>query len=152
MGNKASTMDVMSINMENIRGKIVGLSPREVMWKPEFGDGISFNRMTGSISARVGNDISEYEAKCVINGLRAGRLIVLEEEIKGEPMKPINASIMSDELVIARRLLDEQEPLEFEKSIERQPMRIAEACLELEKLEGNRPKFVDIIKNRLRLD
>lgn len=146
-------VDISAVNLNNIRGSIVGLNLKEVFWRPENGSSeVELNRMSGAISLEVPKGVTDYDATCIINGLRSGRLIMLEKAITTEPMKNINASIASDALISARRLLDEQDVSIFEKNLERQPVTVIEACLELEKSESNRPNFTDIIRNRLRMD
>lgn len=146
-----STVNPADKNLENIRGTIVGLASNEIYWKPESGeDNLELNRMKGIVSTKVPNEISDFAAMCVIRGVRSGRLIILESEVKADPVQPVTTSVQSDEIVTARRLLDEKDTDVFEELLERQPLRVVEACKTLEKSEGGRDKFLDIISNRLK--
>ena len=155
MGNKEKETDVIStvdpnaLNMENIKGLIVGLSPREVIWAPSSGNlDLQLSRLSGRISLRVTGSVSNFDMMAVIKGVQSGRLVVLEKEIKAEPATPMN-TIPTADVIAARTLLDNQDVVEFENLIEKQPSRIVQHCLDLEKREGNRKEYLDIIRKVL---
>ena len=151
MGNKdISSKDPMEINMDNLKGQIVGLSPREVFWKPMSGNTtLELSRISGRISCKVGS-VSEFDGIAIIKGLRSGRLLLMDKVIKSEPSDPVNSHVMDTTHIEALRLLDITDKDLFTETMEVQSSKILEACLEMEKRGSNRDKYISIIKQNLR--
>jgi hypothetical protein len=143
-------VDPMEVNLDNIRGTVVELSPREVFWRLESG-AFGLNRMTGEIAKAVPKDLGDFDATCVVRGIRSGRVVVGLKERTVEPAIPNTADSLSDHMVSARRLLDITEYRELEEAVDRVfSIRTLEACLEIEKTEGKRDKFISIINSRIK--
>lgn len=143
------TMSSEDLTVKNIRGKIVQLSPREVFFRLESGS-FEINRMIGEVAKKVPQTINDFDAGCLLRGIRAGRIFLGSKELTQEPTIINQTEPLSERHVAARRLLDITDPGEFEVAISRgYGLHVIEACLEIEKREGNRHKFVSIINNRL---
>ena len=144
-----STIDPSEVTLENVRGTVVELSPREVFFRLESGS-FGINRMNGEVAKTVPKDLNDFDSLCVIRGLQTGRLFVGTKERFQEPVVVDQTATLSEGHITARRLLDIMDPGEFEFAISKNySIRVLELCLEIEKREGNRDKFISIINNRL---
>lgn len=144
-----STIDPSEVTLENVRNTVVELSPREVFFRLESGS-FGINRMNGEVAKTVPKELNDFDAMCVIRGIRAGRLFVGTKEIHQDPIVVDQTASLSEGHITARRLLDLTDAGDFESAISKNySIRVLELCLEIEKRESNRTKFISIINNRL---
>ena len=150
--NKTETrkaVEPSEVNLSNVRGMIAELSPREVFFRLETGT-FGINRIAGEVAKVVPKDLNDFDAMCVVRGFQAGRLFVGSKELSQEPVISDQTSALSDRHVTARTLLDLRDPGDFENAISKgYSIQVIEACLEIEKRESKRSKFISIINNRL---
>jgi hypothetical protein len=144
-----STIDPTDVTLDNVRGTVVELSPREVFFRLESGS-FGINRMNGEVAKTVPKDLNDFDSMCVVRGIRAGRLFIGTKEVFQDPVVVDQTASLSEGHITARRLLDIVDHGEFESAISKNySIRVLELCLEIEKREGNRTKFISIINNRL---
>jgi len=137
------------VSLSNVRGMIAELSPREVFFRLETG-AFAINRIAGEVAKTVPKDLNDFDAMCVVRGFHSGRLFVGTKEKSQEPVESNQTTSLSGSYVTARRLLDLRDPIDFETAISKgYSIQVIEACLEIEKRESNRPRFISIMNNRL---
>jgi len=130
-----------------VSGCIVRLGPGEVFWKLDSGK-VELNAFQGKITAKVeGRKLTETEVMFVLNGIRTGRVMVVDKEDKGTP---VNTKWLTSEYAPrARRLLDHKDP-EFPEAVKRTySFNVLETALEIEKEEKNRKDRVSLLTKKI---
>lgn len=143
------TVKVSELNLETLRGLVVGLTDNEIFWNlPTGSTAMELNRITGKVSQKVSKELTDYEVNCVLNGLKTGRLVVYKSVVTEKPAQ-IEDVVPSGVRVQARRLLDEHDVEAFGESLIGQPISVLKACLTLERNGLKRDKFVKVITGAL---
>lgn len=147
-----SLPETEEVNIDNINGIVVGLANNEIYWRPDRSNNekLHLSAFGTVVSAKITNDMSRYDKLSVIDGLRAGRLVILDDIVKHKPVKQC-ASVPSASTISATRLLDINDVDSFENLIERVPMKILELCLKMEKDSKNRGSHIRVLKKKMLL-
>ena len=129
------------------KGLIVALHPREVFWKLDSNK-VELNAFTGVISSKVdGKELSPVDVMGIVNGVRTGRLIVIEKLVVGTPVN--TKWSLSEFAPGARKLLDYSD-VEFKEAVSGNYSRkLLQAAVELEKEGKNRGDRIKILSNKL---
>lgn len=128
-------------------GLIVRLGLGEVFWKLDSGK-VELNAFTGQLTARVaGEKLTELEVQFVLNGIRTGRIIVVD---KHEKVEPVNTKwLLSEYAPRARRLLDYPDEQFTEVANRTYSMNVLQTALEIEKENKNREGRIRILSTKI---
>lgn len=117
-------------------GAIIRLGPGEVFWELDSKK-VELNAFTGKIATKIKrHSLSEDEIYNVLNGIRTGRIIVVDKMEQGKPVSTL--WLTSEYAPRARRLLDHTDT-QFPEAVKNlYSLRVLETALEIEKEDKNR--------------
>lgn len=139
---------ISEFNIESVVGLAITLAEGQSFWKLESGS-IELNGFTGKVSARVGNDLSDYDKLSVVVGLNRGRIVVADEVKNAKPGVRDPFKYSDGWYIQARRFLDEKIDAFTDIIQNLGSVRQLKACLEIERLENDRKDYLKVINKRL---
>lgn len=128
-------------------GITITLGPKEVFWRTDTGS-IELNAFTGELSMKVdGKKLTDMEMGYVLNGIRTGRIIVVNKPVKG---KPIDTKWQLSEYAPgARKLLDYDDKQFTEAVSGNYSLRLLQTALEIEREGKNRSGRIKALSMKL---
>ena len=128
-------------------GVTIALGNRDVFWKTDSGS-VSLNAFTGDISTKVaGRGLSDMDVMAIVNGVRSGRIMIVDKLIKGDP---VDTTLLTSEYAPgARKLLDYNDG-EFREAVESNfSIKLLKTALSLEKSGANRKERIKLLGDKL---
>jgi len=141
-------MAPQEVTVDHVKaGLVLRLGPGEVFWKIDSGK-VELNAFTGKLSTKVdGSKLTDREVRFVLNGIRTGRVIVVDKLVTG---KPVDTKWLTSEYApAARRLLDYKDHQFMEAARRTFSRKTLEVALELEKEGQARPNRINLLTSQL---
>lgn len=135
--------------IDNVKGIIVALAPGRVVWGSSLGS-IKLSTFTGKLSMQVSDKLSDIEYMDVISGLYYGNIIHVDKEI--ENTAPFNIPLIDPELRARINIFLDEKNLEIfsEKLDKIYSKTFISNCLEVEKYDRSRSKYISALINKLK--